>query len=1167
MALHKTIAFRFVIFAMMILVSYSVRSQNYFDYAAVNSGAWNSISTWRQWDGTGWNTVPSVTPNSPTATVYILSGRTVTLTGTGPYTCGSIYIESAARLYSNNSTALVPLNIWGADLVCDGEIGRYGLNDGICLQIEGPSCTIFGSGSISAARLIKSTATHVTTNLSIFADITLRWEGINNTVLYNAAGTASYFNLTLYGGYTLNCIGGTVNPGNVAIDGFKSASSGDAAGTYSIRGTLIVAGILYASNTNTAPGYTCNFIIETGGTIRANQINSVSSNGVVTGFTVNSEAILELTGPKALATDSSLTWGTGNNRYSFQPGSTVIYSGSTDQNISVTGDFNSVTAPNNQYWNLVIRGSGTKSIRAGSLHVRGNLSVTGNAVLNQETNDPNMTIGGDWSVYASSAFLESTDTLKTVRFDGNGAAPGTADQRITCPGGETFTNLWIAKAVNGAVILNSPVTVQRQLTLGQNGTSNFGILKLSGQALTINHPSTSAIQMTGTPGFYRFIVSEDSVSGGSGEVRWNIGSSVTAVPGTAWPWPYVIPFGISNSHDTLPFGFCKSSSADMGMLRVSTYGTAENNSPLPAPATHLLSAIPANNQPDNRFWTADRYWRIRSTLPVTGIGAAFSYNRRSGTSSESPQNDSLPSRLKAQYWSGGRWTQPAVGSAFASGSTVAVTSLPASDAVWTLASDLSPLGNCIQGTSRDTARAFCSYAWNGTVYTQTGNYYRTFQLASGCDSVAMLTLTVDTVNRITGNIQSASCFGSPNGSIAVTLTATPSDSVTYSWSTGSTASTLSGLAAGSYLLQVRDRNNCIAEKNFTVTQPPVLLATATPSATQCSGDSSGTVQLSVSGGTAPHTFLWSNGSTSRDIANLTGGTYTVRVTDANGCTVNASASISTYPPIRIQGFSPSSGNTGDTVTLNGYGFSGATAVSFGTTVTLPILLNDSLLRVIVPANAPTNRITVTGLSGCRAVSDSIFISLSGPALVTVRVFLEGYYQTGGMRPVLANRGIGNSTTDVDTLFAYLTDTLDGTVLIASASTLLQTNGYASFQFNNSLLGQRYHLMVSSGNSVRTWSATPLTITNSFSYDFTTAASKAYGNNQREVSPGVWAVYTGDLYRDDYIDAFDYPLYLYDNIGFATGYYQTDMNGDGYTDSFDYPIFYRNQLDFVQAVHP
>jgi hypothetical protein len=1167
MTQHQTVVVRFIIFAMMILASYTVRCQNFFDYAAVNSGAWNSLSTWRQWDGTGWNSVPSVTPNSPTATVYILAGRTVTLTGAGPYTCGSIYIESTARLYSNNSTALVPLNIWGADLICDGEIGRSGLNDGISLQIEGPSCTIFGSGSISAARLIKSTATNVTTNLSIYSDITLRWEGINNTVLYNAAGTASFFNLTLYSGYTLNCIGGTANPGSVAIDGFKSASAGDAAGTFTIRGTLIVAGILYASNTNTTPGYTCNFIIETGGTIRTNQINSVSSNGVVSGFTVASEAILELTGPKAFATDSSLTWGTGNNRYSFLPGSTVIYSGSSDQKVSVTGDFNNFTAPNNQYWNLVIRGGGTKSIRPGNLNVRGNLSITGTAVLDQETNDPNMTVGGDWSAYGSAAFLESTDSLATVRFDGNGAAPGTADQHITCPGGETFTNLWISKAVNGAVVLNSPVTVQRQLTLGQNGTSNFGILRLSGQPLTINHPSASAIRLTGAPGVFRFIVSDDTASGSSGEVRWNIGTSVTAVPGTAWPWPYVIPFGISAAHDTLPFGFCKSTSADMGMLRVSTYGTAENNLPLPAPVTHLLSAIPANNQPDNRLWTADRYWRIQSTLPVTGIGAAFSYNRRAGTSSESPQNDSLPSRLKAQYWSGGRWAQPAVGSAFPSGSTVAVTTLPASNAVWTLSSDLSPLGNCIQGTSHDTASAFCSYLWNGTVYTQTGNYFRTFPLASGCDSVATLTLTVDTVNRITGTIQPASCFGSSNGSIAVSLTASPSDSVSYSWSTGSTANNLSGLPAGSYQLQVIDRYNCIAGKSFTVTQPSVLNATATPSATQCTGDSSGTVQLSVSGGTVPYSFLWSNGSTSKDISNLVGGSYNVSVSDANGCTTTAAASINTFPPIRILSFSPSSGNTGDTITISGYGLSGATAVSFGNTVTLPLSSNDSILRVIVPANAPTNLITVTGTYGCRTVSDSMFISLSGPALLTVRVILEGYYQSGGMWPVMANRGIGNSNTDVDTLFGFLTDTVDGTVLIASSTAVLQTSGYAAFQFDNSLLGQRYHLMVCSGNSLRTWSATPLTVLNTFSYDFTVAASAAYGSNQREMSPGVWAVYTGDMSRDDYIDAFDYPLYLYDNIGFATGYFQTDLNGDGYTDAFDYPIYLRNLLDFVQAAHP
>jgi hypothetical protein len=88
-----------------------------------------------------------------------------------------------------------------------------------------------------------------------------------------------------------------------------------------------------------------------------------------------------------------------------------------------------------------------------------------------------------------------------------------------------------------------------------------------------------------------------------------------------------------------------------------------------------------------------------------------------------------------------------------------------------------------------------------------------------------------------------------------------------------------------------------------------------------------------------------------------------------------------------------------------------------------------------------------------------------------------------------------------------------------------------------------------------------------SYDFTTAASQAFGDNMIEIETGVFAMYTGDMNQDEYIDAFDYPQYSDDNNNFASGYYSTDLNGDGFVDAFDYPVYSDNNNNFVMSIHP
>jgi len=82
-----------------------------------------------------------------------------------------------------------------------------------------------------------------------------------------------------------------------------------------------------------------------------------------------------------------------------------------------------------------------------------------------------------------------------------------------------------------------------------------------------------------------------------------------------------------------------------------------------------------------------------------------------------------------------------------------------------------------------------------------------------------------------------------------------------------------------------------------------------------------------------------------------------------------------------------------------------------------------------------------------------------------------------------------------------------------------------------------------------------------------STNNAYADNQVEVEPGIFAIFSGDLNQDGYIDPFDYTILEVDNLAFAYGYVVSDLNGDGFVDPYDYVIFEKNNLNFVSSIRP
>jgi gliding motility-associated-like protein len=184
-------------------------------------------------------------------------------------------------------------------------------------------------------------------------------------------------------------------------------------------------------------------------------------------------------------------------------------------------------------------------------------------------------------------------------------------------------------------------------------------------------------------------------------------------------------------------------------------------------------------------------------------------------------------------------------------------------------------------------------------------FYVTIMDANGCTGFDTLELTeppqinLSAVVSTNYNGADISCFDSADGAIDLTASG-GAGGFSYQWNNGAgTNQDPSNLAAGTYTVTATDANGCFDTLDVTITPPTQLLATLTPTDISCVGSNDGTIDLTPTGGIAPYTFAWSNAAVSEDLSNLSPNTYYVTVTDANGCTYNDSATVSSPTPINL----------------------------------------------------------------------------------------------------------------------------------------------------------------------------------------------------------------------------------------------------------------------------
>lgn len=208
------------------------------------------------------------------------------------------------------------------------------------------------------------------------------------------------------------------------------------------------------------------------------------------------------------------------------------------------------------------------------------------------------------------------------------------------------------------------------------------------------------------------------------------------------------------------------------------------------------------------------------------------------------------------------------------------------------------------------------------------------------------------------------CFGADDGTATVTTyNGTPPYS--YQWSDGVTLNdipTRTGMAPGNYTVLVTDGALHTWQTSVRINSPASALSVLLDAQDlRCYQDNSGVIDLNVTGGSTPYSFLWSNAYTGEDLVNVAAGTYTVTVTDGFDCTVQGSADLTEPTAIALDIV------VSGEILCHGDNTASATANASGGFGTFSYLWDDPGTQVTKTAfdlSAGTYTVKVTDENGC-----------------------------------------------------------------------------------------------------------------------------------------------------------------------------------------------------------
>ena len=284
-----------------------------------------------------------------------------------------------------------------------------------------------------------------------------------------------------------------------------------------------------------------------------------------------------------------------------------------------------------------------------------------------------------------------------------------------------------------------------------------------------------------------------------------------------------------------------------------------------------------------------------------------------------------------------------------------------------------------------------------------GNNTVTVTDAKGCTKTAVAIIT--TAGGPTLSVASQTninCFGTNTGTATINPTG-GTGPYTYTWTPGNlSGASQTGLAAGTYTINVTDANQCTGTNTLTITQPAsavsaVISATAP---TGC-GTSTGGATVTASGGTPSYTYSWiPSGGTTAGVSNLGSGSNSVTVTDAKGCTVTVVANITTAggPTLSVVSqasvncFGASTGSatvqgnggtapytyTWNPGNLNGASQTGLAAGTYTINITdAGLCAGSGTLLITQPTSSLSANITATTAAGCGTSTGGATVTANG----------------------------------------------------------------------------------------------------------------------------------------------------------------------------------------------
>ena len=621
----------------------------------------------------------------------------------------------------------------------------------------------------------------------------------------------------------------------------------------------------------------------------------------------------------------------------------------------------------------------------------------------------------------ASALATSTAVTNVLCFSNS-----TGSATITATGGTTaYTYLWSTGATT-SVIIGQTAGVKTATVTDANGCTSI-------KSVSITQPASALATSTAVTNVACFGNSTGS-------------ATVTASGGTA-AYTYLWSTGATTSVITSQASGTKSYT-----VTDANGCTSSGNAIISQPASALVTATAVTNVLCNGNATG------AATITATGGTASYSY-----------------------LWSTGATTS-VIASQTAGVKTATVTdangctsikSVTISQPISALATSTAVTNVLCNGNSTGSATitvtggtASYSYVWSTSATTSvitsqaSGTKSYTVTDANGCTSSGNAIISQPSSALATSTaVSNVLCNGGSTGSATVTATGGTA-SYSYLWSTGATTSVITSQAAGVKTATVTDANGCTSVNSVTILEPTLLTATTSQTNTTCNGVCDGSAIITPNGGTAPYIFNWSNGNTASTNSLLCAGNYTVIVTDANGCSITQTVSIS--EPSAIVATSNASNilcngasstvtvsATGGTGALNGTGTFTELAGSYTYTITDA---NSCLATTNIVISEPTTLIASVSASAiaCNGGTTQINFVVTGgtsPYIGDASVIVSA-----GTYTYLVSDANGCSTTTSISITEPLAITNSQTVTICNGQSLtVGSNTYtASGTYTNVL---------------------------------------------------------------------------------------------------------------------